>query len=136
MKGFKLTFGITILMASLLVFMPLASILVYSLRLGPRALRDIISSGNVKNAFYDKYKLFPDAALVNCVFGVILAWTLARYDFGIGGFHHRGVCGFLHTRAVHDHPPDTALHPGKQSEKGGGDKVGNQMTKGEAADVS
>jgi len=41
MKGFKLTFGITILMASLLVFMPLASILVYSLRLSPRALRDI-----------------------------------------------------------------------------------------------
>lgn len=83
MKGFKLTFGITIFMASLLVFIPLASILIYSLRLSPRALWDIISSGNVKNAFLTSISCSLIAALVNCVFGVILAWTLVRYDFRI-----------------------------------------------------
>jgi sulfate transport system permease protein len=36
MKGFKLTFGITVFMSSLFVFIPLASILVYSLRLSPK----------------------------------------------------------------------------------------------------
>jgi sulfate transport system permease protein len=81
MKGFKLTFGITVFMSSLFVFIPLASILVYSLRLSPKAFWEIISALNVRNAFLTSIACSLVASLINCVFGVILAWTLVRYDF-------------------------------------------------------
>lgn len=82
MKGFKLTFGITIFMSSHLVFIPLASVLAYSLRLSPKAFWEIISADNVRNSFLTSIGCSFIAALINCVFGVILAWTLVRYDFG------------------------------------------------------
>ena len=82
MKGFKLTFGITIFMSSLLVFIPLASVLAYSLRLSPKAFWEIISANHVRNAFLTSIGCSFVAALINCFFGLILAWTLVRYDFG------------------------------------------------------
>ena len=81
MKGFRLTFGITVFMSSLLVFIPLASVLVYGLRLNPKAFWEIISADNVRNAFVTSIGCSFVAALINCIFGVILAWTLVRYDF-------------------------------------------------------
>ncbi|HAV00107.1 MAG TPA: sulfate ABC transporter permease subunit CysT [Lachnospiraceae bacterium] len=81
MKGFRLTFGITVLMASLLVFIPLASILVYSFSLTPGEFWEIISADNVRNSFITSIVCSLIAALINCFFGVILAWTLVRYQF-------------------------------------------------------
>ena len=81
MKGFRLTLGITVLMSSLFVFIPLASILVYGLRLSPKDFWEIISADNVRNAFMTSIGCSFVAALINCFFGVILAWTLVRYDF-------------------------------------------------------
>ena len=81
MKGFRLTLGITVFMFSLLVFIPLASVLVYGMRLNPKAFWEIISADNVRNAFMTSIGCSLAAALINCIFGVILAWTLVRYDF-------------------------------------------------------
>lgn len=81
MRGFKLTFGITVFMSSLLVFIPLASILVYGLRLRPEELWKVVSADNVRNAFLTSIGCSFVAAIINCFFGVILAWTLVRYDF-------------------------------------------------------
>ncbi|HAG68536.1 MAG TPA: molybdate ABC transporter permease subunit, partial [Lachnospiraceae bacterium] len=81
MKGFKLTFGVTVFMFSLLVFIPLASILVYSFSLSPAEFWEIISADNVRNSFITSIVCSLFAALINCFFGVILAWTLVRYEF-------------------------------------------------------
>ena len=81
MKGFRLTFGITVFMASLLVFIPLASILVYSFSLTPEQFLEILSADNVRNAFVTSIVCSFVAAFINSFFGVILAWTLVRYTF-------------------------------------------------------
>ena len=79
--GFGLTMGITVTMLSLVVLVPLASILGFGLTLSPKEFMKIISADNVKYAFITSVACSAIAALVNCVFGLILAWTLVRYDF-------------------------------------------------------
>ncbi len=79
--GFHLTLGITIAMLSLLVLIPLASVFVYALHLSPAEFWEIIFRRNVLSAFRISLICSLIAALVNCVFGIILAWVLVRYDF-------------------------------------------------------
>lgn len=79
--GFHLTFGITLTMLSLIILIPLASVLVYSLRLGPAQFIEIVTRENVLYAFAVSIGFSFVAALINSVFGIILAWVLARYDF-------------------------------------------------------
>lgn len=79
--GFGLTLGITVTMVSLLVLIPLASILVYALQMTPAEFVDTVTQPAVLYAFATTIGTALIAALVNCVFGVILAWVLVRYDF-------------------------------------------------------
>ena len=76
--GFGLTMGITVTMLSLLVLIPLASILVYALQLTPAEFIDTITSKTVLYALATTLGTSLAAALVNVVFGVILAWVLVR----------------------------------------------------------
>ncbi len=79
--GFGLTLGITLTMLSLLILIPLASVLVYGLSLSPGEFWDTITSDNVRNAFLTSILCSLCAALINAFFGTLLAWTLVRYDF-------------------------------------------------------
>ncbi|BBM43484.1 sulfate ABC transporter permease [Leptotrichia wadei] len=79
--GFGLTFGISLTMLSILILIPLASILVYSFRLSPSEFWKLITEKPVLNAFFTSVICSFIAAAVNCVFGVILAWVLVKYDF-------------------------------------------------------
>lgn len=79
--GFGLTMGITVTMLSLVVLIPMASIFAFGLQLSPGELMDIIGADNVKYALLTSVGCSIIAALVNCVFGLILAWTLVRYRF-------------------------------------------------------
>ncbi len=79
--GRGLTAGITIAMLSLLILIPLASILANSFRLSWCELWEILMQENVYFAFRTCILCSLIAALVNCVFGLILAWILVRYDF-------------------------------------------------------
>lgn len=79
--GFGLTMGITITMLSLLILIPLASILAYSFHLSLDEFIELITRANVIQAFQTSIFCALIAALLNCVFGVILAWVLVRYDF-------------------------------------------------------
>lgn len=79
--GYHLTMGIVITMLSLLILIPLASVLVYALKLSPAEFFSLITKPNVLNAFRTSILCSLAAALVNCVFGVIVAWVLVRYDF-------------------------------------------------------
>ncbi len=79
--GFKLTLGITVTMLSLIVLIPLASVMVYSLKLSPSEFFALITKKNVVYAFATSIGCSFVAAVINVIFGVILAWTLVKYDF-------------------------------------------------------
>lgn len=73
--------GIVITMLSLLILIPLASVLVYALKLSPAEFFALVTKPNVLHAFRTSILCSLAAALINCVFGVIVAWVLVRYDF-------------------------------------------------------
>ena len=73
--------GIVITMLSLLILIPLASVLVYALKLSPSEFFALVTKPNVLHAFRTSILCSLAAALINCVFGVIVAWVLVRYDF-------------------------------------------------------
>ena len=79
--GYHLTMGIVITMLSLLILIPLASVLVYALKLSPSEFFALVTKPNVLHAFRTSILCSLAAALINCVFGVIVAWVLVRYDF-------------------------------------------------------
>lgn len=68
LPGFGLTMGITVAMLSLLVLIPLASILAYSFRLSFDEFWELISRPNVRQAFLTSTGCAFLAALINCVF--------------------------------------------------------------------
>lgn len=79
--GFGLTMGITVTMLSLLILIPLISVLIYSFRLSPAEFWELITAKVVVNALVTSFGCSFAAALINSVFGVILAWVLVRYEF-------------------------------------------------------
>lgn len=79
--GYHLTFGIVITLLSLIVLIPLASVLVYAPKLSPGEWFRLIMKENVRNAFLTSVGCSFLAAVINTVFGLILAWTLVKYEF-------------------------------------------------------
>lgn len=79
--GFHLTLGITVTMLSLIVLIPLASVMVYSLKLPPAEFIRLVTKQNVINAFVTSISCSFIAAVINCVSGTIIAWTFVKYDF-------------------------------------------------------
>lgn len=79
--GFGLTMGITLLMLSFLILLPLLSVMVFSMKLSPHEFIKLITKENVINSFQTSILCSFIAAAVNCFFGIILAWVLVRYDF-------------------------------------------------------
>ena len=79
--GFGLTMGITVAMISVLVLIPLLSVMAYSFSLSPKEFVALLTRSNVVKAFATSITCALIAALINSVFGVILAWVLVRYEF-------------------------------------------------------
>lgn len=79
--GFHLTLGIVVTMLSLIVLIPLASVLVHSLGISPKEFFALLWKPNVRNAFFTSIGCSFAAAVCNAVFGLVIAWTLVKYDF-------------------------------------------------------
>lgn len=79
--GYHLTLGITVTMLSLIVLIPLASVMVSALKLRPAEFWSLITKPTVRHAFATSIECSFIAALINSVFGVIIAWVLVRYEF-------------------------------------------------------
>ena len=79
--GYNLSLGIVVTMLSVIVLIPLALVLVYSLKISPGDFVALIMKENVRNAFITSITSSFIAAIVNVVFGLIVAWTLVKYDF-------------------------------------------------------
>lgn len=79
--GYHLTLGITVTMLSLIVLIQLASVMVSALKLRPAEFWSLITKPTVRHAFATSIGCSFIAALINSVFGVIIAWVLVRYEF-------------------------------------------------------
>ncbi len=79
--GFGMSMGITVAMLSLIILIPLASVLAYSFRLSGKEFAELLTRPNVVQAFVTSIGCAFAAAVINCIFGVILAWVLVRYEF-------------------------------------------------------
>ena len=79
--GFGLSMGITVAMLSLLILIPLASVLAYSFRLSGAEFAELMMRPNVVQAFVTSIGCALAAAVLNCIFGTILAWVRVRYEF-------------------------------------------------------
>lgn len=79
--GYHLTLGIVVTMLSVIVLIPLASVLMYSIRISPREFMELITKENVWNAFVTSIGSSFLAAGFNTVLGLIAAWTLVKYEF-------------------------------------------------------
>jgi len=79
--GFGLSMGITVTLLSLIVLIPLASIVLTASKLSLKEFVAIVTNRQVVHSYMVSFSCALTAALINSVFGVILAWVLVRYDF-------------------------------------------------------
>jgi sulfate transport system permease protein len=79
--GFGLSLGITLAYLSLLVLIPLAGLFVQSASLGPSEFLEAVGSPRALASYRLSFGASFVAAVVNAVFGLIVAWVLVRYRF-------------------------------------------------------
>ncbi|MDR0997401.1 MAG: sulfate ABC transporter permease subunit CysT, partial [Zoogloeaceae bacterium] len=76
-----LSLGISLLYLSILLVAPLAGLALYSARIPFAEWLSILGDARVHSAFWVSLSCAFYAALINAVFGLIIAWSLARYAF-------------------------------------------------------
>lgn len=76
-----MSMGVTVAMLSLLILIPLASVLAYSFRLSGKEFAELLTRPNVVQSFVTSIGCAFVAAVINSIFGVMLAWVLVRYEF-------------------------------------------------------
>ncbi len=81
LPGFGLTIGITISYLSLIVLLPLLGLVIKTLELSWPQFWGIITSERVAASFGLSIGASLIAAMINLVFGLIVAWVLVRYSF-------------------------------------------------------
>ena len=79
--GFGLSFGVMMAILSLVVLIPLCSLIVFTARLSPAEFLATVSRPRVLSSYYVSIVTALTASLINAVMGFILAWVLVRYDF-------------------------------------------------------
>ncbi len=81
LPGFGLTLGYTVLYLSLIVLVPLAALFIRAAGLGWSEFWQATTSPRVLASYRLTFGTALVAALINSVFGFIVAWTLVRYHF-------------------------------------------------------
>ena len=81
LPGFGLSLGYTIVYLSLLVLIPLSAVFLKSSTLGVDAFWNTVTSPRVLASYRLSFGMSLAAALLNSVFGLLLAWSLVRYSF-------------------------------------------------------
>ncbi|MFO1148388.1 MAG: sulfate ABC transporter permease subunit CysT [Alsobacter sp.] len=81
MPGFGLSFGLTLAWLGLIVLIPLAALMLKASALGLDGLWAIATQSRVLAALRVTFGISFAAAVIDAVFGVLVAWVLSRYDF-------------------------------------------------------
>jgi sulfate transport system permease protein len=81
LPGFGLTMGYTLVYLSVLVLIPIAALFIKSFELSWADFWRIITGSRAVAAFKLTFFASLTAAMVNAIFGTLLAWVLVRYQF-------------------------------------------------------
>ena len=81
LPGFGLTMGYTLLYLSLIVLIPLSALVFKSFTMSWDQFWTAVSSPRVMASYRLTFGASLIAALVNLVFGLLVAWVLVRYEF-------------------------------------------------------
>ncbi|MBN9089196.1 MAG: sulfate ABC transporter permease subunit CysT [Reyranella sp.] len=81
LPGFGITFGFTLTYLSLIVLIPLAVLVWRASGLGLDGIWRVATTPRVLAALETSFVISAAAALVNALFGMIVAWVLTRYSF-------------------------------------------------------
>jgi sulfate transport system permease protein len=87
LPGFDLTFGLTLLYLSLIVLIPLSATFIRTTGLAWDGFLDAVTTPRVVASYKLTFGSSLLAAVLNAVFGMLVAWVLVRYRF----FGHRLV---------------------------------------------
>jgi len=81
LPGFRLSFTFTMIYLTVIVLVPLAAILLHASRQGFVGFLHTVTAPRVLASYRVTLGSAGVAALLSAVFGMLLAWVLARYDF-------------------------------------------------------
>jgi sulfate transport system permease protein len=81
LPGFGLTLGFAIAYLGIIVLLPLSALVLRPATLGVAGFLDVLLDSRVLAALRLSFGAAFIAALINALFGLIVAWILVRYDF-------------------------------------------------------
>lgn len=79
--GFNISMGITIFYVSFIVLLPLLSIVIVAADMTWMQFVHAVFDRRIISGYIVSIFCSLTAAIINCLFGTILAWVLVRYDF-------------------------------------------------------
>ncbi len=79
--GFGISMGVTLTMLSIVVLIPLISLVVFTLEMDLKEIIEVITRQRVLASFKVSFLTAFIASFINAVMGMILAWVLVRYSF-------------------------------------------------------
>jgi len=81
LPGFGVTLGFTLVYLSLIVLIPLSAAFLRTFELGWAEFWEVVTAPRVLASLRISFGAALLAALVNAVFGLLVAWVLVRYEF-------------------------------------------------------
>ncbi len=81
LPGFGLSLGYTLVYLGLIVLIPLAAVFIKTAELSWEQFWAVVSSPRVVASYQLSFGASLLAAIINAVFGMLLAWALVRYSF-------------------------------------------------------
>ena len=81
LPGFRLTLGYTLAYLSLIVLVPLAAVFLKTASIGFAEFWQVVTAPRVVASYKLSFGMSLAAAIINAVFGLMLAWVLVRYRF-------------------------------------------------------
>jgi sulfate transport system permease protein len=79
--GFGLSLGVTVTMLSLVVLIPLCSLVIFSAQLSFSDFIATVTRPRVLSSYAVSFETAFIAAVIDAIMGVMLAWVLVRYEF-------------------------------------------------------
>jgi len=79
--GFGISVGVTLTILSLIVLIPMSSLILSTLNMGAKDFFRVVFDSRILNAYKVSFFCALIAGISNLIFGLIIAWVLVRYDF-------------------------------------------------------
>lgn len=81
LPGFNMSIGFTIFYVSILLLIPLSTIFFNSLNISFKEFIEIVTNERVIKSYKISFGTAFIAAIINMIFGLVIAWIIVRYEF-------------------------------------------------------